>query len=131
EQPTQATMTDMPADMMVSRWQGNFVAGSVPADSVRGMAEIVHNEDGSYTLKLTNFESSRGPDVLVMLAPGAMPGDDMHMYKEIAQLAHPTGDQEYQLPAGLEPAAFGSVVIWCRSANAIFGYATLMPEQHG
>jgi len=35
------------------------------------------------------------------------------------------GDQEYALPADVDPAGIGRVVIWCRAFTVAFGEATL------
>lgn len=44
---------------------------------------------------------------------------------EVSTLKATSGDQNYTLPAGTDPAKYKAVVIYCKSFSVIFGYANL------
>jgi hypothetical protein len=48
---------------------------------------------------------------------------------QLAGLKGNQGNQNYDLPAGFDPAAYRSAVIWCRAFNVVFGYAPLQPAE--
>jgi len=43
------------------------------------------------------------------------------------QLKGNIGDQNYDIPAGTDLSAYGSVVIWCEMFGVLFSPATLNP----
>ena len=51
---------------------------------------------------------------------GDLHGDD---YVEIGKLKGNVGDQNYELPDDLDPAAYGSVVIYCKPFQVVFSVA--------
>lgn len=82
---------------------------------------------GAYTLKLTNFTSSEGPDLHVILSKNADPiaekvGAD---WLDLGELQATSGDQAYSLPADADLSAYKSVVIYCVSYDFVFSAATL------
>jgi hypothetical protein len=46
---------------------------------------------------------------------------------ELGRLKGNRGDQAYPLPAGVDPAAYRSVSIWCKRFAVSFGAAPLTP----
>ena len=38
-----------------------------------------------------------------------------------------TGNQNYAVPRGIDPASFGSVVVWCKAFGVLFSAAPLAP----
>jgi hypothetical protein len=61
----------------------------------------------------------------VALHPGANPETDKGQYLILAGLKGNQGAQNYELPADVDQSTYGSVVIWCRTFNIVFGYASL------
>jgi len=103
------------------------------AHETRGIATIYQLPDGKRVLRLTDFETSNGPDVQVYLgmAPDA---DDNETVTEagfvgLGSLKGTTGDQNYDLPGDLDLSQYRSVTIWCRRFGVNFATAPLAPRQ--
>jgi hypothetical protein len=78
-------------------------------------------------LKLTNFSSSQGPDLHVILSKNANPiqekvGAD---WLDLGVLQATSGDQEYAIPADVDFSMYHSVVVYCVSYDFVFSAATL------
>jgi hypothetical protein len=116
--------TAMPAGP-VAVATGNLIAGSFPGDRAEGKATVYRLEDGRQFLRLEDFSSTNGPDLFVTFHTGANPEQDKGEYFQIAALKGNKGNQNYDLPADIDVGRYKSVVIWCRSFNIVFGYATL------
>jgi hypothetical protein len=98
-----------------------------------GRATVYRQPDGTLTLRLTDFKTSNGPDVHVVLATAddpalqnAAPGKALASV-EIGGLKGNEGDQDYKLPAKTDFARYSTVAIYCERFHAIFGTATLQP----
>jgi hypothetical protein len=105
---------------------GTFVAGEAPTT---GIARIV-TEDGHRYLELdTAFSTSNmGPDLHVLLEATETPPQsyvNLGSAVNLGSLQNFSGAQRYPIPDTIDLAEFNSVVIWCRMANATFGYAPL------
>jgi hypothetical protein len=96
-----------------------------------GRATIYEQADGKLVLRLTNFKTSNGPDVHVVLVAAKDADDDANFVKndtervELGKLKGNQGDQNYQIPAGTDLAKFQTVSIYCERFNANFGAAPL------
>lgn len=92
-----------------------------------GTATIYELADGSQVLRLEDFEVTNGPDLHVLLVPNSSPGgsDDLEGYIDLGQLKGNIGDQNYDIPAGMNIADYGSVVIYCQPFHVIFSVAAL------
>ncbi|MFL6208309.1 MAG: DM13 domain-containing protein [Pyrinomonadaceae bacterium] len=105
---------------------GNF--HSVAHDT-KGTATIYQLPNGQKTLRLTNFETSNGPDVHVYLvaASDATDSDTVKQagFVEISPLKGNIGDQNYDLPAGVDLNKYKAVTIWCQRFGVNFGTAPL------
>ncbi len=97
-----------------------------------GTARLVRNPDGSHQLEIAGLATSDGPDLRVWLSDqevrtgtaGWRVFDDGR-YAELGRLKGNRGDQVYRLGAGVDPAAFRSVSIWCKRFAVSFGAAEL------
>lgn len=95
--------------------------------SVAGSVAVVE-EDGRSTIVLSELMSDNGPDLRVYLAPaGPDAGGDITDGIDLGPLKGNIGTQSYELPDGVDPSAFGSVVIWCERFSVGFGVAGLSP----
>lgn len=107
---------------------GNF-HGKVHSTS--GRATIYQEADGKLVLRLTNFKTSNGPDVHVILIAAKDANDDANFLKsatqrvELGKLKGNEGDQNYDVPAGTDLSKFQTVSIYCERFNANFGAAPL------
>jgi pentapeptide MXKDX repeat protein len=103
--------------------------GKVHATS--GRATVYQEADGKLVLRLTNFKTSNGPDVHVILVATKDAMDDANFLKdnteklELGKLKGNEGDQNYEIPAGTDLTKFRTVSVYCERFNANFGAAPL------
>ena len=96
-----------------------------------GRATIYREADGQLILRLTNFKTSNGPDVHVVLIAAKDADDDANFLKsstervELGTLKGNEGDQNYEIPTGTDLNRFRTVSIYCERFNANFGAAPL------
>jgi hypothetical protein len=96
-----------------------------------GRATIYQQPDGKLVLRLTNFKTSNGPDVHVILVAAKDADDDANFLKsstervELGSLKGSQGDQNYEIPSDTDLSKFRSVSIYCERFNANFGAAPL------
>lgn len=103
---------------------GTFVTG---AHDTKGTATIYKLDDGSRVLRLTDFSTSNGPKVHVLLADHVVTGNDVENDKavDLGDLKGTTGNQNYTIPASVELSNVKAVSIWCERFKVNFGAATL------
>ena len=120
--------TSETSDMVLAT--GNF--HSVAHDS-KGTVTIHQLADGKRVLRLTNFETSNGPDVHVYLGVANDATDSETVKKagfvELGSLKGNIGDQNYDLPSNLDLARYHSVTIWCQRFSVNFATAPLTATQ--
>lgn len=91
----------------------------------------VHDLGGRRVLRLTGFSTSNGPDVRVFLVAAPDAPDDETVkragYVELGKLKGTQGDQNYDIPAGLDLAKYRAATIWCHRFSVNFGTAPLTP----
>lgn len=97
----------------------------------KGRATIYKDPNGHEYLRLTDFSTSNGPDVHVVLAQS----DDEHLRQEtvtgdfdnieLGALKGNQGDQNYDLLGMVDLEKYNAVVIYCERFHAVFGTATL------
>jgi len=103
--------------------------GKVHATS--GRATVYQEVDGKLVLRLTNFKTSNGRDVHVILVAAKDAMDDANFLKdnmekvELGKLKGNAGNQSYEIPAGTDLTRFRTVSIYCERFNANFGAAPL------
>ena len=96
-----------------------------------GRATIYQEEGGKLVLRLTNFKTSNGPDVHVILIAAKDANDNANFLKsdtervELGKLKGNEGDQNYEIPNGTDLGKFQTVSIYCERFNANFGAAPL------
>lgn len=105
---------------------GAFVAGEAPTT---GTARIV-TEGGHRYLELDAafITSNMGPDLHVLLDSATQPPKsytNLGSAINLGKLHAASGVQRYPIPDAIDLANFSTVVVWCRMANATFGYAPL------
>ncbi|MGE6367468.1 hypothetical protein COJ48_22865 [Bacillus cereus] len=92
-----------------------------------GVATIYQLSNGKRVLRLTNFETSNGPDVRVVLLPvkSLKNNEDVknYQYIELGKLKGNKGSQNYEIPEEVDIDAYGLVSIWCKRFNENFGMA--------
>ena len=103
------------------------------AHETRGTATIYELADGRRVLRFSDFETSNGPDVQVYLVavPDSSDNDTVRKseFVHVAGLKGNIGDQNYDLPPGVDLAKYRSVTVWCRRFAVNFGTAPLADSQ--
>jgi hypothetical protein len=101
------------------------------AHETHGSAAIIRAADGRLVLRLTDFTTSNGPDVRVYLVAAPDAGDNASVtqagFVELGKLKGTDGDQNYDVPAGLDLGKYRAVTIWCRRFSVNFATAPLTP----
>ncbi len=94
--------------------------------STSGTVKVVER-GGKKFLEFENFQTSRGPELLVVLHKDQNPASRISEgnYITLSFLKSFRGTQTYQIPDNVNLEDFKSVAIWCREFNVTFGYATL------
>jgi Electron transfer DM13 len=102
------------------------VTGSFTVKQMGGSTQLLFSQDFS-----TNPQA---PALQVVLMKSATPLNGLKgphyplnpgSYTEVAPLKSAKGAQAYTLPAGVDLKAYGSVLIWCKVANATMAWAPL------
>ena len=104
---------------------GDFRSRSHPT---RGTATVLSDGAETRILRLEDFETDNGPDLNVYLsaasadAPAGALNDD---YVDLGDLEGNVGDQNYDIPPGVDLDKYGTVVVWCVRFSVAFGAAPL------
>lgn len=101
------------------------------AHETSGRATIYKDSSGKEYLRLSDFATSNGPDVHVLLVRAEDPalqknivaGDLDHV--ELGTLKGNQGDQNYDVPGAADLEKYQAVAIYCERFHAIFGVARL------
>jgi hypothetical protein len=101
------------------------------AHETDGLVTIYQLENGERTLRLTDFATSNGPDIRVYLvaAPDAKDNETVTKagFIDLGAMKGNIGDQNYDVPAGVDLNKYRSVSVWCRRFGVNFGSAPLAP----
>ncbi|HTZ75632.1 MAG TPA: DM13 domain-containing protein [Candidatus Aquilonibacter sp.] len=101
------------------------------AHPTSGRASVYQASDGKRELRLTDFATSNGPDVHVVLAESGDAALQSEFVKgdlnsiELGTLKANQGDQNYELPDSTDLNTYDAVVIYCERFHAVFGVAKL------
>lgn len=107
-----------PAAQNVELARGSFESG---AHETTGTAAVVELAEGGRVLTLTDFETDPGPDLRVYLSTDRNASD----FEDVGALKGNVGDQQYEIPDGVDLDRYSTVVVWCRAFSVEFGSATL------
>jgi hypothetical protein len=106
--------------------KGNFKG---LAHETKGLASIYQLADGQRTLRLTEFETSNGPDVHVYLTAAEVEkGNDAIKeagFIDLGSLKGNKGDQNYDVPANVNLSKYRTVSVWCARFGVNFATAPL------
>ena len=96
-----------------------------------GRTTIYSDGAGKKYLRLTDFATSNGPDVHVVLVKAEEPAMSKIIvpgnldFFELGSLKGNQGNQNYDLPAGADLEKYQAVAIYCERFHAIFGVTKL------
>lgn len=118
-----------PAPAAVVVAEGEFVTHE---HDTTGTVRLVRDTDGSHRLELAGLSTSDGPDLRVLLSdqPVRTGREGWHVFDDgrhvlLGKLKGNRGDQVYPIEAGIDPAGYRSVSIWCERFSVSFGAAAL------
>jgi hypothetical protein len=142
---TNTTVNDTPPVILASGEPGPSPApdGSAPSATLiaqgdlvshehtsSGTVQLVKLEDGRYQIVLRDLSTSDGPELEVWLTDQpVIPGVqgwrvfDDGKYEALGALKGNRGTQVYEVPAGVDPAQYRSVAIWCKRFSVSFAAA--------
>jgi hypothetical protein len=101
------------------------------AHPTSGRASIYQTPDGKRDLRLTDFMTSNGPDVHVLLVPSTDDKLKQDFVKgelssvELGPMKANQGNQNYDLPDSADVSRYDEVVIYCVRFHVVFGLAKL------
>jgi hypothetical protein len=109
-------------DAMVKELSGEFQGAGDGIHNASGKATALYLEDGSVVLRFENFRVTNGPDLYVYLATDRGASD----YVDLGRLKANSGNQNYEMPAGIDLSKYDNVIIWCKAFSVYFGGAELV-----
>jgi Electron transfer DM13 len=101
------------------------------AHNTSGRATVYSGDNGALTLRLTNFKTSNGPNLHVLLIAASDAEDNEDFLKkgvervDLGSLKGNEGDQNYDVPAGTDLEKYKAVSIFCERFSVNFGAAPL------
>jgi Electron transfer DM13 len=117
----ESAASDRPRNVLLGR--GRFEPVAHP---VTGRATAIRRAAGGNVLTLTGFEVDNGPDLRVYLVAGpARDESEVEDFEDLGALKGNKGDQQYDIPRGLDIGRYSTVVIWCRAFSVNFARAPL------
>lgn len=99
---------------------GSFVSRNHPTS---GNAIVLGQGTGQRFLRFEQFATDNGPDLKVYLVNSSAGG--VSDYVRLGALKGNIGDQNYELPAGLDLRVYDTVLIYCERFASPFGEALL------
>jgi hypothetical protein len=96
-----------------------------------GRVTIYQKADGSLLLQLTDFSTSNGPALHVLLVDGSNPGSSKDFSLsaienvDLGELMGNQGNQSYPIPKGIDLKHLNRVTIYCERFHANFGSGAL------
>ncbi len=95
--------------------------------STSGGVQIVESDGKRYVELLSNFKTSGGPQLEVILHRNSVVPKSIRRadYITLSSLKSVDGNQRYLIPDNIDLKDFSSVAIWCRQFNVTFGYASI------
>ncbi|MEU5326718.1 DM13 domain-containing protein [Streptomyces parvus] len=126
--PQQAPGPDRAAPVTVA--SGNLISHE---HATSGTVKLLRLADGSHIVRLEDLDTSNGPDLRVWLTDAPVKEGragwfvfDDGRHESLGRLKGNKGSHNYRLPAGLDPADFTSISIWCDRFDVSFGAAELV-----
>lgn len=94
-----------------------------------GRASVLTDGSSQRFLRLEGFATDNGPDLNVYLTTTPPDGEEATFdddFVDLGDLQGNVGDQNYEIPAGVDLGRHATVVIWCVRFDSAFGAAPLV-----
>ncbi|HEV2787589.1 MAG TPA: DM13 domain-containing protein, partial [Solirubrobacteraceae bacterium] len=131
EQQVDVPLVEVPLPAMSAPGARSVLRGSFyRIDQVgRGRLTIYRLANGRYALRVADFYVTPNVDLEIRLSPLREPRTTREYLRaparKIAPLNTTAGSMNFMLPAGVDPARYRSVVIWCPLITSAYAAATL------
>lgn len=123
--PTTPPTTTAPAGPVVLH-QSEFIE---VGHAGTGRALVVELEDGSRVIRFEDLDVENGPDLRVILSRSPLVDDrdayDDGDFVDLGVLKGNQGNQNYEIPDGVDLEEFQTIAIWCRRFNYTFNAAAI------
>jgi len=100
---------------------GSFVGVGDGIHDAQGIAKVIPIEGGGNVLRLEDLIVTNGPDLYVYLSTDKSASD----FVNLGRLKANIGNQNYEIPEGIDITKYDTVLIWCRAFSVLFGSADL------
>ena len=124
---TAPPVTQAPAPQIVTVAQGSFIPRG--RYSGEGTARVLNDGSEQRFLRFENFSTDNGPDLNVYLTTSDANADGGTFDDEFIDLGNlkgNIGDQNYEIPPGVDLSVYDTVVVWCVRFSTPFTAADLM-----
>ena len=118
--PTAAANPPMEKEDMTSL-SGKFIGVGDGIHDAQGKTFVLTLDDGSEFLRFEDFKATNGPDLYVYLATDEKASEFVNLGKLKANM----GNQNYEIPDGVDLSKYDKVLIWCKAFSVLFGSAEL------
>jgi hypothetical protein len=120
-------VTEAPVPQIVTLADGSFI----PRGRYSGEGQALVLNDGSEQrfLRFENFSTDNGPDLRVYLSASDANGDSGAFdddFVDLGVLKGNIGDQNYEIPVGVDLSVYDTVVVWCVRFSTPFTAADLV-----
>ena len=119
-------VTAVPAPQIVTLAEGSFVPRG--RYSGEGTALVLNDGSEQRFLRFENFSTDNGPDLRVYLSnsdANADTGTFDDDFIDFGVLSGNIGDQNYEIPVGVDLSVYDTVVVWCVRFSSAFVAADL------
>ena len=118
--------TEPPVPQVVTLAEGSFI----PRGRYSGEGRAVVLNDGSEQrfVRFENFSTDNGPDLRVYLSTSSAQGDPGAFdddFVDLGVLKGNIGEQNYEIPVGVDLSVYDTVVVWCVRFSTPFTAADL------
>jgi hypothetical protein len=121
EAPAEAPATTVAAEpSVVTEYSGTFESRDHPTE---GVALVLGNGTGQRFLRFEQFATDNGPDLHVYLVNSSAGG--VTDFVDLGTLKGNVGEQNYEIPGGVDLDLYDTALIWCVRFSSPFGEATL------
>lgn len=114
-------MTTIGEEETSTVYAGTFVGVNDGIHNAEGQAKVIKLSDGSNFLRLEDFRSTNGPDLYIYLSTDKSNSD----FVNLGRLKGNVGNQNYEIPQGIDLSKYDTVLIWCQAFSVLFGSAEL------
>ena len=102
-------------------YTGEFVGVNDGIHNAEGQVKVLTLNDGINFLRLEDFRATNGPDLYVYLSTDKGASD----FVNLGRLKGNIGNQNYEIPEGINLSKYDSALIWCQAFSVLFGSAEL------